>query len=863
MKKAILSVLILFAFLFNAKAQDYSKYTRCAEQDSLALVAFYNATDGPNWISNQDGFSVSQLSDNVLTYHTIDYPNAGMGKWLEGPVKNWFGVLLEKQQIGNTQDSTWRVVHIRPTISRRQAGDDKLKGYVPREVGLLTALKWFKVNGNAGFSGTELPKELWHPSLEALDIEAAYFAGELSKEIRNCTKLEYLNFRYNLLDSVPVFDFLTSDFILSHFTGQAFYYYNNRLAYTGIEASIEYFLTFSNPKQIVYEARQQHDVGQEKEIIVQPGQKVVLTSNVGGKNGGYTWYKKGFSTYLTGPTYTINSVAAKDTGDYKTLVTNEFVRLNDANADYSSVYSSPIHVRFIPSAPGVKSVATNYSGTEVSITFTKPMASPNTAQASEFIVTSNGQPVAISGIALGGRFSEKLTLKLTNPIKVGETVAVSYAQGSVVCANNGALKSFSDVSILNLARTTPNVLNAITRDDGNGIFVTFDQYVDPSTLVASDFKVTANSDRPISSVILKEGQIDATITKTIELVMSEPMSTSEVITVSYKRGSLSALYGSLVSSFNELPVENTIVENRTSVLIQVEDGTKELSGLVVKGNMKSLPFNLFDDGTNGDVVAGDHIWSKSLDLNDGNYTWAAFNRETVLSYDTVTTVSGDGTITKVITPSNKYNDLLISEGQVLDFTVANKTIDGSTFYGYRNNTVTFLLDMSGYQSINPETEIAPYLMGINDDWTDGLEMTLLSGNSWSTSIGGLSIGENISYNFRNGDDWENNSPLSRIHSVAGNDTIYVSFGNLNTGNHSLSSQSLKVYPNPATETIYLSASGNFNATELFVFDVYGRMLIQQKEQVSSLNISKLTSGIYLLLMKNSEGEIQQARFLKN
>lgn len=862
MKKAIISVLILFAFLFNTQAQDYSNYTKCAEQDSLALVAFYNATDGPNWISNQDGFSVSQLTDDVLQYHTIDYPNAGMGKWLVGPVKNWFGVLLEKQQIGNTQESVWRVVHVRPTVSRRQAGDDKLKGYVPREVGLLTALKWFKVNGNAGFTGTELPKELWHPSLEALDIEAAYFAGEFSKEIRNCTKLGMLNFRYNLLDTVPVFDFLTPDFILNHYTGGAFYYYNNRLSYTTIEASIEYFMTFSNPKQVVYEARQQHDVGQEKEIIVQPGQKVVLTSTVGGKNGGYTWYKKGFSTYLTGSTYTINSVAAKDTGDYKTLVTNEFVRLNDANADYSSVYSSPIHVRFIASAPGVKSVATNYSGTEVYLTFSKPMAAPKSSQASEFVVTSNGQPIAISDIALGGRFSEKLVLKLANPLKFGETAMVSYSGGTVVCTNKGALKSFSNVSIQNLARTTPKALKAITRDDGNGIFVTFDQYVDPSTLVASNFTVTANSARPIASIILKEGPVDANITKTIELVLGEPLTSSDVITVTYKIGSLSALYGSLVPSFNNLPVENKIVENRTSVLIKVEDGTKELNSLVVKGNMKSLPLNLFDDGTNGDAVAGDHIWSKSLDLNDGNYTWAAFNRESTLSYDTLTTVSADGTITKVITPSYKYNDVLISEGQALEFLVANKTVKGSTFFGYRNNTLVFRLDMSGYLSSNSSTVIGPYLVGLNNDWNEGLEMTLLSGNIWTKSVSGFSKGDNISFNFRNGDDWENSSPLSRTHTVAGNDTIYASFGKLTSVSDIISGQSLKVYPNPATETIYLSASGNFNATELIVFDVYGRMLINQKQPVSSLNISMLTSGFYFLQMKTSEGEIQQASFIK-
>jgi uncharacterized repeat protein (TIGR02059 family) len=860
MKNAIITVLILFAFLFGSKAQNYSHYTKCAEQDSLALVAFYNATDGPNWTSNQDGFSVSQLSDNVLTYHTIDYPNAGMGKWLVGPVKNWYGVLLEKQQIGTSQDSVWRVVHLNPTVSRRQAGDDKLKGYVPREVGLLTALKWFKVNGNGGFTGTELPKELWHPSLEQLDIEAAYFAGELGKEIRKCTKLSQLNFRYNLLDTVPVFDFLTPDFILNNYTGNAFYFYNNRLSYTNIEASIEYFMTFSNPKQVVYEARQQHDVGQEKEIIVQPGQKLVLSANVGGKNGGYTWYKKGFSTYLTGKTYTINSVAAKDTGDYKTLVTNEFVRLNDANADYSSVYSSPIHVRFIPSAPGVKSVSTDYSGAEVQLTFSKPMSVPTKAQASEFVVTSNGLPLTVNDIVLGGRFSEKLILKLSTPVKFGETVTVSYNQGTVVCANKGALKNFSNKVVMNMARTEAKAIDAITREDGSGIFVNFDQYIDPASLIVSDFTVTGNPACQIVSVLLKDGKINANITKSIELVLNQPLTPSDVVTVAYKKGSLLALYGSCLPSFSNLPVKNSVVENRTPVLIRVEDGTKALKSIVVKGNIKSLPIDLFDNGTNGDAVAGDHIWSKKLDLNDGNYTWTAFNRESTLSYDTITTVSADGTITKVITPSYKYNDVLISEGQALEFSVANKTVKGSTFFGYRNNTLVFRLDMSGYHSNS--TAIAPYLVGLNNDWTEGLEMTLLSGNIWTKSVGGFSNGENISFNFRNGDDWENNSPSSRTYTVTGSDTIYASFGKFTSVSDIMSGQSLKVYPNPATETIYLSASDNFNAAELSVFDVYGRMLISQKQPVSSLNISMLTSGIYLLRMKNSEGEIQQARFIK-
>ncbi len=54
--KQILLVLLIGIACINIKAQDYTGYTGCCEQDSMALVAFYNATDGADWYSNQDGF---------------------------------------------------------------------------------------------------------------------------------------------------------------------------------------------------------------------------------------------------------------------------------------------------------------------------------------------------------------------------------------------------------------------------------------------------------------------------------------------------------------------------------------------------------------------------------------------------------------------------------------------------------------------------------------------------------------------------------------------------------------------------------------------------------------------------------------
>ncbi|MDP4276348.1 MAG: SwmB domain-containing protein [Bacteroidota bacterium] len=866
MRRTILTCIFLVLAVLSLKAQDYSTYNGCAEQDSLALVAFYKATDGPNWISNQDGFSINNLSDEVLTYYTTDHPNAGMGKWLVGPVKDWFGVLLEKQPVGTSRDSIWRVVHLRPIISRRSAGNDNLKGYVPKEIGLLTALRWFRVNGNVGFTGTELPKEIWHKSLTDLDIEACYFAGELGKEMRDCPNLTFLNFRYNLLDSVPVFDFMSPDYILNHFSsngGSTFFYYNNRLRYSNIEASVKYFLTFSNPKQILYEARQQHDVGEEKEIIVQPGQKVVLSCNVGGENGEYTWYKKGFNTYLKGSTYTINSVTAKDTGDYKTLVTNEFVRLNDYNSDYSNVFSSLVHLRFVPSAPFVKTMVTDYGGTEIAVTFTKPMAVPATAQVSDFVVTSNGQPVQVANVTLGGRFSEKLLLKLASPVKNGDVVLVSYNAGSVVCANGGALGSFTNKTVQNIARVRPNPVKAITRDDGSGIFVTFDQYMDPSTMVAADFTVKAGDiTYPVNSVILKEGKLDAGISTTVELILADALKASDVISISYKRGALAGLYGSPVESVDQFSVENVILETRTPVLIEVEDGTKTFTSVVVKGTMKNLPFLLVDDGTNGDAIANDHIWSKSLDLNDGQYTWQAYNRTSVTKYDTVRTVDENGTIILKITPTSVSKDDLISSGNSLKFEVTGKTVNGETFYGYKNKTLTFVLNMSTFSIQYPGETVQPYIMGLKDDWSEGTELIRGSeANTWTYSASGFSMGEMVNFNFRNGSIWENASPQSRSHIVAGNDEIYAEFG-IFTGLSSQSDKSLSLYPVPAKDRLTIRTPDGFSIHDIKVIDISGREVLVIKGENRSIDVSGLIQGIYSIQVTNVEGLILTSRFIK-
>ena len=63
MKKLILLFVITFLFLSSEKTN-----AQVTTQDSLALVALYNSTGGPNWTNNTN--------------------------WLNGPVSTWPGVTV-------------------------------------------------------------------------------------------------------------------------------------------------------------------------------------------------------------------------------------------------------------------------------------------------------------------------------------------------------------------------------------------------------------------------------------------------------------------------------------------------------------------------------------------------------------------------------------------------------------------------------------------------------------------------------------------------------------------------------------------------------------------------------------------------
>jgi len=858
--KTIYLSLISILITGQIKAQDYSDYTKCAEQDSLALVAFYYATGGPNWITelyDGDEYPLDLLGDDVAVYYQTDYPNAGRGKWLTGPVKDWFGVLLEKQQVGSSSDSVWRVVHLHPTDNRRSAGDIGLTGYVPREVGLLTALKWFKVNGNSGLKNTEIPDELYHSTLTVFDIEAAYFGGIISDEFRNCSNLQYINMRYSYLDTLPVLDFISDEKLQSAFvgTGSLIWLYDNHFSYATLMPLVEHLMSVN--EDIGYEARYQNLVGREKEVILTSGSSVTLTSNDAGDGGTYSWDTNGMAMNIATQNYTVS-----EPGIYKAVVYNAYVAehgADDPAAYDTKTYTKNINVVYEPEAPECDSIWTSYSGKEITVEFSKPMGVPTVSQVSDCTILSDGTYYSVESIERTGRLNNRYVFTLASPLSVGSTVEVSYSNGSIVCANGGALASF-DKTALNCTREKPTLVSATTSTSGESIILTFDKYIDEDTFDPSDFTISGSDDNYVSEIVIKSGELDSKISKKIELITAEYLNVGDIITVSYNQGSLCGLYGGMLDSFSDFSVENVVNAVRIDVAITVIDGTENLKQVVVGGDIKSKSFKLYDNGTNGDAEANDHTWTKSFSLAPGTYTWEVYERTN--AYDTI--VSND-TIYLIVNDENSIDDL-ISSNTELSFIVDSITgITGETVFEYYNSTVTFILDMGDYLTQNTDVTAEPYLMGIDEDWVTGIGMEVYgdsSSNQFITQITKQNPGNELEFVFKNGDVWETATADTRTHTITGNDTINCIFEVIeNSINIAEADNQPVLFPNPASDYVQIKLNSDATVLKVDIINLSGQ-IIKSCNNTETISIDNLNRGIYLIKITDSLNNNFYKEFLK-
>ncbi len=207
----IFRIVLIFEMMYTSPifSQNLNNLTLTDhEQDSLALVTFYNSTNGDNWTDNTN--------------------------WLTGPVNTWFGITVTGNRVTGIDLRTNNLVGILPPeigdlsqLTWLVVNGNQLSGAIPPEIGNLIELEYLYLQYNAftdtipsqignlqkcirffagmnQLSGT-IPPDIGNiTSLQELFLDSNDFEGSIPPEIGNCANLTDLHLSNNqLTDTIP------------------------------------------------------------------------------------------------------------------------------------------------------------------------------------------------------------------------------------------------------------------------------------------------------------------------------------------------------------------------------------------------------------------------------------------------------------------------------------------------------------------------------------------------------------------------------------------------------------------------------------------------------------------------------------
>ena len=112
------------------------------------------------------------------------------------------------------------------------------------------------------------------------------------------------------------------------------------------------------------------------------------------------------------------------------------------------------------------------------------------------------------------------------------------------------------------------------------------------------------------------------------------------------------------------------------VTLTLNDGSWLLDDVMFKGTLSNWSvFQAYDDGTNGDAVADDHIWTAEYMSANGDHQWGAIDTD-----------NGDGTECEACDGSDGYGTWMI-DGPNPQFLVGEGSYYGHTDYVIAPDTI--------------------------------------------------------------------------------------------------------------------------------------------------------------------------------
>ena len=186
-----LSDFLAFAGVFGTNCEDRPRGS--VGGDRAALVALYNATDGPNWVNNTNWLTDAPLGE----WYGVETDGSGRvvrldlrGPWGEEgyPGNSLLGSM--PPELGNLTN-----------LEHLALFRNSLTGPIPPELGRLAKLERLWLGGNL-LQGA-IPPELGKlAALESLDLDNNHLTGRIPPELGNLAELTLLKLEQNRLEGM-------------------------------------------------------------------------------------------------------------------------------------------------------------------------------------------------------------------------------------------------------------------------------------------------------------------------------------------------------------------------------------------------------------------------------------------------------------------------------------------------------------------------------------------------------------------------------------------------------------------------------------------------------------------------------------
>ena len=258
-------------------------------------------------------------------------------------------------------------------------------------------------------------------------------------------------------------------------------------------------------------------------------------------------------------------------------------------------------------------------------------------------------------------------------------------------------------------------------------------------------------------------------------------------------------------------------------------------------NSLGLPYGENTCVTNLSQVGTDTNWKKVVTSSSGDFTLALKTNNTLWGWgDNIMGGVGNGSSVLVATPVQIGTDTWkeIATGQT--YSVGIKS-DGTLWQWGKG-----CWNASG-NVIFPSNSLSPVMVGNDTDW-----VKVYAGHC--VSIAQKSDGSVWSWGAY-ANIWNTSGATSSMQPV-----LLFQCARASTSETNYQSSDIILYPNPAVEK--LSWAQNIAIEKMTIYDMSGRIISSENVNGSSVNVSNLTSGTYMIKLESKEKRIYHSKFVK-